>query len=121
MNPPRSLSGILMMGSKLRDRSLVVAGVLLGLAAVLIGCGGGGGGGNGSGSGTNATATAGASGGGGGPSSIVFDLQWPASTRSLPGYANCVQITIQRAGDAPIVQTINRVNKIAYGQSVTFS
>src|SRR6476619_3081473 len=111
----------MMIGSKLRDRSVIIVTALFALAAILIGCGGsGGGGGTGSGSGTGVTATAGASGGSGGGNSLVFSLAWPASTRSLPGYANCVLLSIQRNGDSPITQIINRVNKIAYTQPVTF-
>ena len=110
-----------MTASKLRDRSLFVVLCLIVLAAILIGCGGGGGGGGT----TTATVTGSGTGSGGSTGgvqgqSLVFSLPWPASTRVLPAYANCVQITIQRGSDAPIVQTINRVTKLAYTQKITF-
>src|SRR5689334_17441050 len=98
-----------MTGHKYRDRSLFVVTILFAIAAVLIGCGGGGGGGGS----TTATASATGSGGttattgGAAPTSLDFSLQWPASTRSLPGYANCVVLNIQRGSDNPLQQTIN--------------
>ena len=93
----------------------------------MIGCGGGGGGGSstvttggtsttGSSGGTTATTT-----GGAGGSTMVFNVQWPASTRDIPGYANCVIFTLQRSGGTPITQTINRTVKTAYLQKVTFT
>ena len=111
-----------MTASNFRDRSLFVVILLVVLAAIIIGCGGSGGGGGTTG--TTATST-GSSGGSttGGVSgqSLVFSLNWPASTRQLPSYANCIQITIQRGSDTPLVKTINRVTKLAYTQKITFS
>lgn len=115
-----------MIGSNIRDRSLFVAAILLILAVILIGCGGSGGGSGGTT--LTTTATAGATGGSTGAStgglagtSILFHINWPASTRALPPYANCVVLTIQRGSNTPITQTINRVSKLAYVKNVTFA
>jgi len=111
----------MMTGSKFRDRSYIVAASLIALAAILIGCGGSGGGGdkNPTATGTTATDSGGTTSGASG-NRLVFSLQWPASTRALPAYANCVQMTIQRGSDSPITQILNRVNKTSYIQNVSF-
>lgn len=110
-----------MTGSKLRDRSILVVTFLVVLAAILIGCGGGGNSGSntvsgsGSASGGATGSTSGASG-----SSMVFSIEWPASTRGIPSYANSVVLTVQNGSAIPVSQTINRGSKIAYTQKVTF-
>lgn len=91
------------------------------LVVVLIGCGGGGGGGTGGG--TSATAGGTSTSGSTGSGSLLYTIEWPVSSRSIPPYALSVVLTAYDFGTTNIVDQIvlNRSNnKAAYNATVTF-